>query len=132
MQFVRGDPSRCGAVAGRLETYATYASVVMFSKACSTPMLVCCQQNATAGDAAFDMASNTRLRGGHAGPVTRLSLTDQLLCSASLDFTARLWKRGPEMRCAAVLHLSDWVWDIAARRVGPYPDEFAHVESRRT
>ncbi len=49
--------------------------------------------------------------------MTRLSLTDQLLCSASLDFTARLWKRGPEMRCAAVLHLGDWVWDIAARRV---------------
>ena len=49
--------------------------------------------------------------------MTRLSLTDQLLCSASLDFTARLWKRGTELRCAAVLHLRDWVWDIVARCV---------------
>ena len=76
---------------------------------------MCGVQDGTAADAVFDMARNTRLRGGHAGPVTRLSLTDQLLCSSSLDFTARLWKRGPTLRCVSVLHFGDWVWDIVAR-----------------
>ena len=74
-----------------------------------------CLQDGGTRDAVFDMARNTRLRGGHAGPVTRLSLTDQLLCSSSLDFTARLWKRGPTLRCVSVLHFGDWVWDIVAR-----------------
>ena len=76
---------------------------------------MCFLQDAATGDAAFDMAHNTRLRGGHAGPVTRLSLTDRLLCSSSLDFTARLWQRGSKMRCISVLHLGDWVWDVVAR-----------------
>ena len=80
---------------------------------------ICCLQDGTVGDAVFDMARNTRLRGGHAGAVTRLSLTDQLLCSSSLDFTARLWKRGPSLRCVSVLHFGDWVWDIVARCARP-------------
>ena len=79
------------------------------------------QDDAT-GDAIFDMAHNTRLRGGHAGPVTRLSITDQLLCSSSLDFTARLWKRGAKMHCVSVLHFGDWVWDIVARYASMYGD----------
>lgn len=63
----------------------------------------------------FRLATNTRLRGGHAGPVTALDIGESALYSGSWDFTVRIWERGAELRCAAVLPFPDWVWDVAAR-----------------
>ena len=74
-------------------------------------------QAADTGRAHFKLAANTRLRGGHSGPVTVLELSDSALYSGSWDFTVRIWERGPELRCAAVLSFRDWVWDLAARWV---------------
>lgn len=52
---------------------------------------------------------------GHTGPISRLSLSGDVLFSGSWDCSVCLWSKAEEWKMASRFVYPDWIWDVVAK-----------------